>query len=333
MKPQDVPSTSGIYRITCTGNGCVYIGSAVNLYHRWATHRSDLRRNKHRNPKMQRAFNNYGSETFVFDILELVLVPEMLIPREQFWFDTLNPFGAQGFNIARVAGSTLGKKPSPEAIEKSRLANLGRIPHNKGKKHTPEMLARLRAASAWRGKPGPNLGKKASPETIEKLRSSHLGQPGYWTGKKRDPETIAKSSLKMRGKPSPRRPGYTHSAAHREKLRNANLGKKASDEARRNMSKAQTGRKQTPESIEKIRIANIGRKNSEDAIARMIEAHAKDMKTFVVISPDGIECTVCGIRQFCKDHGLDRRSLQRVAQGKLKQHKGYKVRFPETGAG
>src|SRR5579859_5751742 len=101
----DIPNVSGIYRITCTTNGMFYIGSAVNLYRRWVTHRSDLRNNKHRNPKMQRAFNKYGEEAFAFEVLELVLLPEMLIAREQHYFDTMKPFGKRGYNIAKVAGS------------------------------------------------------------------------------------------------------------------------------------------------------------------------------------------------------------------------------------
>src|SRR5689334_12150640 len=115
---QPPPETSGIYRITCTVTGKFYIGSALNLYSRWANHFSSLRRNVHGNPKLQNAFNKYGEDAFAFDILELVLIPEMLTAREQHWFEKLNPFGENGFNIDRIAGSALGRKLSAEHREK-----------------------------------------------------------------------------------------------------------------------------------------------------------------------------------------------------------------------
>src|SRR5438874_11200738 len=42
-----IPSTSGIYKITCTANKRIYIGSAVNLQHRKNCHFYDLRQNRH----------------------------------------------------------------------------------------------------------------------------------------------------------------------------------------------------------------------------------------------------------------------------------------------
>lgn len=275
----DIPTVSGIYRITCIVTGKFYIGSAVNLRRRHQEHFRDLHRNAHYNRKLQRAWNKHGKEAFVFDILEFVLILEFLTVREQYWFDKLSPFGDKGFNIAPTAGSVLGMK--------------------------------------------------SSPETIEKLRISHLGQPGYWLGKKRSPETVAKANAKKIGKPSPRRPGYTHSPEHREKLRLANLGKKYGEGTRRKLSEMRMGRKMSPESIEKTRQSNLGRKNTPEAIEGMREAHKGEMKALIVTDPNGIEHTVYGVRQFCKEHHLDRRSIQRVAQGKLRQHKGWRARYAD----
>lgn len=175
----------------------------------------------------------------------------------------------------------------------------------------------------------PLLGLERPPlteATREKLRLAHLGQPGHWTGKKR-PGIGAKISVAKLGKPSPRRPGYTHSSEHREKLRQANLGKKYSEETKRKLSEMRTGRKMKPESIEKTRLANLGRKNSEEAIARMRDAKSSDRKTIIVTFPDGTEATITGIRQFCREHHLDYRSMQRVIKGTFNQTKGYKARY------
>src|SRR5712691_8441322 len=112
------PETPGIYRITCIVTGKFYIGSAVNLRKRQKDHRHLLNQGTHRNPKLQNAWRKYGKDAFSFDILELVLTPELLTAREQYWFNKLKPFDKNGYNIDRVAGSRYGSKQSKAAIEK-----------------------------------------------------------------------------------------------------------------------------------------------------------------------------------------------------------------------
>src|SRR5260221_8854899 len=102
MSSCDIPNASGIYRITCTVNDRFYIGSAVNLYKRWYDHRFHLSRKTHRNQKLQRAWDKYGEDAFLFEVIEFVLMPFLLM-REQYWLDKLNPF----FNIARFAQAPL----------------------------------------------------------------------------------------------------------------------------------------------------------------------------------------------------------------------------------
>lgn len=162
----NIPNTSGIYKITCLANKKIYIGSASNLRRRKNDHFSALRRNEHRNSHLQRSWDRYGSDTFVFEVVELVL--EMnCTAREQYWLDNLNPFGRKGFNICYVAGSTLGTKMPPEAVERSSLAR--RKP--RGKFHTPESKEKIRQARL--GKPT-TLGRKHTFETREKIRQANL---------------------------------------------------------------------------------------------------------------------------------------------------------------
>ena len=144
-----IPATSGIYKITCTITGRLYVGSASNLRKRRNHHFHQLRLNRHGNTKLQRAFNKYGEAAFVFEVLELVLVRELLTAREQYWFGILKPFGARGFNIDRVAGSCLGVKRSAATRAKMRANRLG--------------------------KPSPSLGMKKSPEAIERTRQAKIG--------------------------------------------------------------------------------------------------------------------------------------------------------------
>ena len=232
------PDASGIYKITCTINKKIYIGSAVSLRKRHNNHLNKLRHGIHENPKLQSAWNKYGEQAFTFEILELVLVL-FLIDREQYWLDKLKPFGQKGFNIALKAGSCLGvlgkkhtpetrakisrahlgKKMPPESIERTRQANLGR-------KKTPESIEKQRHAM---------IGRKMSPESIEKTRQAHLG-------KKRTPETCEKISAAQRGKP-----------AH-------NLGKKASPETVEKNRQTHLGKKASPETREKMRQSHLKQK-------------------------------------------------------------------------
>lgn len=67
---------SGIYKITNTLNGRVYIGSAKEFKERWNDHRRNLAKNKHQNKYLQNDYNKFyqfcGNDDFlIFEILEL----------------------------------------------------------------------------------------------------------------------------------------------------------------------------------------------------------------------------------------------------------------------
>ena len=59
----------GIYGIRNIKNQRVYIGKSIHLEKRKRTHFSELRKGKHGNKPLQNAFNKYGEENFVFEIL------------------------------------------------------------------------------------------------------------------------------------------------------------------------------------------------------------------------------------------------------------------------
>jgi len=127
VQQSPIPDASGIYKIVCITTGRFYIGSAIDLRQRYYSHVSLLRRSVHDNIILQRAWNKYGSDAFVFEVLELVL-PISLIAREQYWFDKLKPFGKRGFNLDRVAGSRYGTKHSLKTREQMKISHLGQKP-------------------------------------------------------------------------------------------------------------------------------------------------------------------------------------------------------------
>lgn len=100
-----------------------------------------------------------------------------------------------------------------------------------------------------------------------------------------------------------------------------------------------TGSHHTEETKRKISEAKRGVKLSEDHKAKIIGwgreqpdsqkqkvAEALSMK-WIVTDPDGNTFEVVNLSKFAKDHGLDQGNLVKVAQGKLKQSKGYVVSY------
>ena len=62
---------SGIYQIRNIINNKVYIGKSVNLNNRKSQHFLSLRKNIHKNFKLQGSVNKHGINNFVFEILEI----------------------------------------------------------------------------------------------------------------------------------------------------------------------------------------------------------------------------------------------------------------------
>ena len=95
------------------------LGSALNHIKRKREHFYNLKNNKHPNKKLQNAFNKYGYDCFEFKIIEIVDDENILLDREQWYINQLNPI----YNICKVAGSSFGLKRSQETKNKIRIAN------------------------------------------------------------------------------------------------------------------------------------------------------------------------------------------------------------------
>ena len=208
-KLSEFKNISGIYKITCTVTGKFYIGSAKDIQHRLARHKSDLGRNVHHNILLQRAVNKYGKDVFEFEILEFVDNIESLIQREQHYLDTLNPCDINiGFNLVAKAGLTPSGPLSEETKAKISKTLTGRkhteetklkmSEAHKGKKLPEEHYNKWQAGKArYVEKYGhPMLGREKSKETIEKWRESRKNY-------KASEETRAKMSLKQKGSNNP----------------------------------------------------------------------------------------------------------------------------------
>jgi len=80
----------GIYKITNILNGKYYVGSSKDVQGRLKSHKSMLKTNKHRNSKLQNAYNKYGADSFTFSMVEKVdkeLKKLELLAVEQIYLD------------------------------------------------------------------------------------------------------------------------------------------------------------------------------------------------------------------------------------------------------
>lgn len=138
----------GIYIIFNSQTEDYYIGSAsISFKKRLTQHISDLKKQKHRNIHLQRAFNKYGWISFTFSVIEVIQDESTIIPREQHYLDTLKPH----YNIAIVAeNSAKGRKRTPEQIERLRQINIGRPAWNRGILFSEE--SRKKMSEAKKGK-------------------------------------------------------------------------------------------------------------------------------------------------------------------------------------
>lgn len=60
----------GVYKITNTKNGKVYIGQSIQIKKRFKKHKQDLRKNNHCNYRLQDEWNIYGEEAFTFEVVQ-----------------------------------------------------------------------------------------------------------------------------------------------------------------------------------------------------------------------------------------------------------------------
>jgi group I intron endonuclease len=104
---------SGVYCIVNFINGHFYVGSSKNISNRWSRHKSDLRKEKHGNRYLQRAWNKYGVENFGFNIIEETSV-ENLVEREQYYLDSCKP----QYNMCPNAFTIRGIKRTQEVKDK-----------------------------------------------------------------------------------------------------------------------------------------------------------------------------------------------------------------------
>jgi group I intron endonuclease len=214
-----------IYRISCTANNKFYIGSTVNKAQRWARHRKQLRDGTHPNKHMAAAWAKHGEDAFVFEVLEDVAEPAALFAAEQKYLDEhagkeycfnwslyagapmRGKFGHEASNFGKTMSEAVKQKirekvagplnasygvPVPEE-RKQRIRESNLLYPHKERKHTPEAIAKIAAASKGRPVSEETRAKRSAAlkgreiSLDQRLRISKTlsGAGNFWYGKER----------------------------------------------------------------------------------------------------------------------------------------------------
>ena len=172
---------SGIYCVRNILDNKRYVGSAVNLRIRKTAHFSKLKNNKHSNPHLQNAYNKYGYEYFIFEILEYCEnKKEILLENEDKWiafYDATNP--EFGYNIRKKAENNLGLKCSDETKKKLSDALQGK---NAGENNG--MFGKIQSEETIEKRVSKIRGRKNTEETIKKMSNSSSGKNNSQYGKR-----------------------------------------------------------------------------------------------------------------------------------------------------
>jgi len=104
---KEEPRRAGIFVITNTANGKVFLGSSTNLSGPLNKHRFALKVGRHLNAGLQADWNQFGPDAFTFEIVDEVTIKddpsfrldEELGFLEEMWLEKLQPVAERGDNV------------------------------------------------------------------------------------------------------------------------------------------------------------------------------------------------------------------------------------------
>lgn len=166
MKYRTDDAICGVYEIINQINGKRYIGQSVNIILRWKDHTKDLNKNESRCTLLQRAWNKYGADNFVFNILEEC--PESDLDYFEKYYISLYDTVNNGYNIEN--GGNAQKHLSEET--KKKLSD-----SHKGKTVSDE--TRRKMSESQKGDKNPMFGKHHTEETKKKISENNKGKTGH----------------------------------------------------------------------------------------------------------------------------------------------------------
>ncbi len=210
---------SGVYYITNTISGRVYIGSAKCFKKRGYQHLRALEKGKHFNNHLQASFKEYGTDAFIFTVEELV----------------------EGDKAARTAAEQRHLDLFLDKWDRVYNHMKDTIRKDGPWSNTPEESRRKRSLA--------QTGKTRTEETRRKMSLALVGRP-HTEEMKRNLSAALRVNNHQHGR--------KRSTEHKRKISEANKGRTVSEETRLKISNAKMGHTVSEETKKKISDANKG---------------------------------------------------------------------------
>jgi hypothetical protein len=106
---QRVPSI-GVFQIRNTRNDKIFLVAGKDLPALINRHRFQLQKSGHPNKELQKDWQEFGENSFAFEIVEELATPEgsfdvkrELEAMEDLWLEELKPFGERGYNQRKIS--------------------------------------------------------------------------------------------------------------------------------------------------------------------------------------------------------------------------------------
>jgi len=264
----------GIYMITNLQTKEVYIGSSVNCLNRICDHKKELRKNKHHSRILQASFNEYGESNFSFEIIEQHenVDKSFLYERENFYLnenrDNLLNTAPRAESIKGVKRTDEHKKLSSERAKKTFKGVTKSAEHKEklskaklGRKRSPETIEKIRQA-ALKQMSDPNMrkllsdkakGRKVSEEVKKKISASSkkLWDNEEYRNKVNEARRIAVNSKEYKQKQSEASKERWQDPKFRNKVNEARNAAINTEDYKQKRSKASKKLWQDPEYREK----------------------------------------------------------------------------------
>lgn len=295
-----------IYQIRNLVNGKVYIGSTDRTFERRRIeHVTELRGGYHDNKYLQKSWNKYGEENFIFSVIDYTDNPEQTHEREKYWIDYYVALLGEDntYNIMPVEKSSYGKpRPFSESQkEKMSVAAKERCADPIGRERMRE-IGRRGTESRKRNGVKPTFSEEGLASLSAKMKARWVS--GEMTGR---PITDAQKDI-----------------------------------LRKRQSKVWAGFI-SPDGIEYRDIENLidfaERFNLNASGLRSLangKLYAHKGWTYInpkeksirvygpFVSPDGkVYSDIKNLTEFCKEHGLAKSGMSRLENGKIQVNKGW----------
>lgn len=166
-----------IYQITNIETGEFYLGSTASPARRKWDHFGRLARGIHKTKRLQASWDEYGIDSFVFEIIEQDVPDDMLFEVEDIFLKA----EADNERCLNTCKSAIAAQSFPQEVRDQISSSLKRYFETNpspmaGKKHTPEALEKMKLRHINRGPEHYRFGKTLSDEIRKKIGDTQRGK-------------------------------------------------------------------------------------------------------------------------------------------------------------